>query len=306
MWTFTLRIPENEPQSYILKSGRNTIGRKHDNDLIIEDSSASRLHAVAYYDEVQDLVTLTDVGSTNGTFVNRERISAKKYLEDEDVIRIGGATIDVSYRDPNKVQKDYSGSHRFTRELLLEALDHHAVLMYEIAYQLNTVLDIDTALTEVSNQMRRAMGADRCEVILADNFGEIEKLGFPSSIADSAIQGHSAVVIPDLMSSKIGKASKSASLLRIKSILCVPVMSGEEVIGLIYMYKIGADSLPFSQRDLQLAVAISHQAALTIQRTRLLSRIQDEQRGRELLKRLLSQKRPTAGPDGTYGYDFSH
>ena len=157
MWTFTLRVPDEEPRIYILKSGRNTMGRKLDNDMVIKDTSASRLHAVANFDEVQDLINLNDVGSTNGTFVNRERISGTRYLEDEDIIRIGGSTITVHKRDPKQKSKDYSGSHRYTRELLLEALDHHAVLMYEVAHQLNTVMDIETALNEVSNLMRRAM-----------------------------------------------------------------------------------------------------------------------------------------------------
>jgi adenylate cyclase len=74
-------------------------------------------------------------------------------------------------------------------------------------------------------------------------------------------------------------------LLRIRSALCVPVLSGEEVMALIYVYKTGPLARPFDKRDLQLAVAISHQAALTIQRARLLRRVRKEQRIRELLLR---------------------
>jgi adenylate cyclase len=70
--------------------------------------------------------------------------------------------------------------------------------------------------------------------------------------------------------------------------MCVPVMSGEKVVALIYVYKTRPLARPFDQSDLQLAVAISHQAALTIQRTRLLEHVRKEQRIRQLLQRFLS------------------
>jgi adenylate cyclase len=117
----------------------------------------------------------------------------------------------------------------------------------------------------------------------------LSELGFPTTIARMAIDQRSAVVIPDLSAQQpesIG-LGKSALLLRIRSVMCVPILSGEEIAGLIYVYKTRPLARPFDQRDLQLAVAISHQAALTIQRTRLLKRIRQEQRVRQLLQRFL-------------------
>ena len=68
----------------------------------------------------------------------------------------------------------------------------------------------------------------------------------------------------------------------------MPVIAGEEVTGLIYMYKTDPKEPPFSQHDLQLGVAISHQAALTIQRMQLMKRVQEEQNARRLLQRFVS------------------
>ena len=47
-----------------------------------------------------------------------------------------------------------------TRELVLEALDHHAVLLYEVAHQLNMITDLDSALSKVTELMQQAMGAE--------------------------------------------------------------------------------------------------------------------------------------------------
>ena len=171
---------------------------------------------------------------------------------------------------------------------MLESLDHQAVLLYEVARQLNTVMDIDTALKEVSGLMKQAMGADRCEVILAENFGKMHELQFPATIAEVAVRQRSAVVVRDLDSDSLGQRSGSSLLLKIKSVLCVPVMTGKEVLGLVYMYKTVGNERSFSQKDLQLAVAISHQAALTIQRMHLIEKVRKETQARELFQRFLS------------------
>lgn len=54
------------------------------------------------------------------------------------------------------------------------------------------------------------------------------------------------------------------------------------------MYKTGNKVRPFNQKDLQLAVAISHQAALTIQRMNLLEKLRKEQQALFLFQRFVS------------------
>jgi adenylate cyclase len=82
--------------------------------------------------------------------------------------------------------------------------------------------------------------------------------------------------------------SESATLLRIRSALCVPIMAENEVTGLIYMYKSSPEARPFTHTDLQVAIAISHQASLTIQRVNLLNKVQQEQSLRQMFQRFVS------------------
>ena len=289
MWTLIVRVPERKPEEQPIRVGRMTIGRSPAQDIVVLDSSASRLHAEIFYDDGLGSVTLTDLGSTNGTFVNRERLSVARRLYDGDVVRIGGSTLEVTYRDPDDIPKKKTGAKRVTRELVLEALDHHAVLLYEVAHQLNMVTDLETALAKVTELMQQSMGADKCEVILSDQFDDLEEMGFPISIAEDAIRDRSTIVVPDVRESPYGKDGQSSQLLKVKSALCIPVLSAqEEVIALLYLYKTSIDTRPFDERDLKLSVAISHQAALTIQRMHLLEQIEHEQRGRQLLQRFLS------------------
>jgi adenylate cyclase len=291
MWIVTIRSALEEPVEFVLKPGRSTIGRKADNDISIIEESASRLHAELVLSPDGNALIVRDLGSTNGTYLNRERLTEPRRMSSGDEIRIGQHVLSLDQRETRPrpdAPSSLPGSSPLTRELLLESLDRHAVLLSEVAERLNTVLDLDTALREVSLLMRRSMGADRCDVILADRFGKLSDLGFPVSIAQLAIEQRSAVILPDVASQPDSALTQTAILLRIRSALCVPVLSGDEVVALIYVYKTSPLARPFDGRDLQLAIAISHQAAMTIQRARLLRRIRKETRIRELLLRFLS------------------
>ncbi len=288
MWTLTVRSLDGKPREYPVNSPTLTIGRRPDNNIVIYDLSASRLHAEILYDARTGVLTIIDLESTNGTYVNRERLAHPRQLHNNDIIRIGEHVIDVSQHlmGEHDLLKP-SGTQPLTRDVVLESIDQHAVLMYEVASKLNTVFDIDSALQEVSKMVRVALGADKCEVILADQFDQLSELGFPTSIAQMVIERRAAVILPDV-TQEDEHFGQSALLFRVMSALCVPVISGEDLLGLIYMYKTDSEERPFNQRDFQLAVAISHQTALTISRLKLMERVQEEQRIRQLLQRFVS------------------
>jgi len=63
------------------------IGRLADNDVVLPDPNVSRVHA--RISRRGDSYFITDLKSTNGTFLNEERIMDVR-LSDEDVIRLGG------------------------------------------------------------------------------------------------------------------------------------------------------------------------------------------------------------------------
>lgn len=266
MWIFSIRPPLGQPLEYPLKPGKTTIGRKPENDVVIADVSASRLHAELLYDEHENIVTIHDLGSTNGTFVNRQRLDGPYVLREGDQIRIGELVASIQHRD--QPAQALSGTQPLTRDLVLESVDQHAMLLHEVAQRLNTVTDLETALTEVSDLVKTAMGATRCEVIPSERFGHLPELGFPTYIAQQAIEHRQVIVLPDAASPA---PSHSAQLMRMRYALCMPIMRGADVIALLYVYKTDPESKPFAQNDVLLAVAIGHQAALTIERMRLLN-----------------------------------
>jgi cytochrome P450/NADPH-cytochrome P450 reductase len=76
------------------------IGRAPDNDLIVADPGVSRHHAVLR--SAADVCSIEDLGSSNGTFVNGQQVSAAR-LADGDLVTIGPATFRVTGQDLEEV-----------------------------------------------------------------------------------------------------------------------------------------------------------------------------------------------------------
>lgn len=71
-----------------------TVGRKNDNQLVLEDPYASGHHARIYIKNGKDCI-LEDLESTNGTLLNGKKLRGKHYLDSGDEIRIGNTSFKV-------------------------------------------------------------------------------------------------------------------------------------------------------------------------------------------------------------------
>jgi hypothetical protein len=127
------------------------IGRGRDNDLVMASRAfgMSRQHAVLD-DDIIGCLRLTDLNSTNGTFVNQQRIDGSRLLNENDVIHFGSAEFRLCLRAPGPVSfpeastfvagtlvmtSDFALSEKFEQERLfleqkhafLELLEGHGI-----------------------------------------------------------------------------------------------------------------------------------------------------------------------------------
>ncbi len=73
-------------ESFLPSGARTRIGRSPDCEIFLDDVTVSRNHAVLV--EHDGVFSVEDLGSLNGTFVNRRRIDSAK-LENGDELQIG-------------------------------------------------------------------------------------------------------------------------------------------------------------------------------------------------------------------------
>ncbi|MBX7149102.1 sigma 54-interacting transcriptional regulator [bacterium] len=86
-----------------------TIGKKSDNDIVINDKTVSRNHMKI--EATSDSYLLRDLGSTNGTFINGMKVK-EAFLSPGDVITIGGTKIEYQAFN-EKVQMEPSKNNEF-------------------------------------------------------------------------------------------------------------------------------------------------------------------------------------------------
>lgn len=75
------------PRVWSLLRGTTRIGRAPDNDFVVPKPSVSSYHLVIVNEQEQ--VSVRDLGSTNGTYINERRVEGTRRLKDSDFLRVG-------------------------------------------------------------------------------------------------------------------------------------------------------------------------------------------------------------------------
>lgn len=84
--TFVVKRGATAGSRYLVGDDRTTIGRHPESDIFLDDVTVSRRHAEVRREG--DAVFLADVGSLNGTYLNRSRIDTGS-LRSGDEVQIG-------------------------------------------------------------------------------------------------------------------------------------------------------------------------------------------------------------------------
>lgn len=123
-------------REHILTNESTTIGRIVENDIVITSKRISREHARIRRDGWRTV--LEDMGSTNGTSLNKQRIHTAVQLRDGDQIEIGDVIL--TFRDPDVTYQDtpipeleidvMSGEVRVNRQLISLAPKEFDLLVY--------------------------------------------------------------------------------------------------------------------------------------------------------------------------------
>jgi hypothetical protein len=85
-WALVVERGPSAGMTFVLPSGLTTVGRHPESDIFLDDVTVSRQHCRLLLDNNE--LTVEDSGSTNGTYVNEERVD-RASVAPGDVILIG-------------------------------------------------------------------------------------------------------------------------------------------------------------------------------------------------------------------------
>jgi pilus assembly protein CpaF len=91
-----------------------TVGKSDENDIPLEQQGISRKHARFLRDKQSPKFYIEDLNSTNGTFVNTEKVQGRRLLEIGETVRIGTFALTLQLEQVEKSEKGGEGNRAGT------------------------------------------------------------------------------------------------------------------------------------------------------------------------------------------------
>ena len=266
MWSLTIRTSHQKVVEYHPKPGVTKIGRTSENNIALKDEAVSRYHAEIIFDARKKSLTLKDLGSTNGTFLNGRKITIAN-LKAEDQVRIGQSLISIKLADTQLLDSQeniVTFTPELSKALLIESIENFGLLLNDLSLLLVNVSEKQEAMEEISTFIQDMVDADECQIILKEEFDDLTQRGIPSAILKQMIEERTPTLISNIQADK--KLTKSLASSKTSSLIVVPVVIGAELAGIIYAAQERMAKKPFDRNDLQMLMVVGHQLALTLLR----------------------------------------
>ncbi len=320
---------------YALPEGACVIvGRVAQCEIHVDDQAVSRRHCSITV-RGSELV-VTDLDSANGTFVN-ERAVQTATARPGDLIRVGSTVLEyrdptvvrrgaglarvgnepdsriesvIRRRiEPSEVEWLSSATSAAPDFMLLQRAQRHLSTLHRVSEVLAGARDLQRLSEIALETILEVTAADRAAVVLRSAAGEPEvaaaRLRNPGQgpftvsrtlVADTIAKGVSTFA-RDASSDARFADGKSVIGQGIRSVMCVPLRTTDEILGALY---VDSQSGPgrFSDEDLELLAAIGNHTGVALHRVRLIG---------ELERLLLDTVRAIAATiDAKDGYTHRH
>ena len=313
-----------------------SLGRASDNALAYpNDPALSRYHLRV--EPGIDGWNIKDSGSRNGTVVNSDSLEDTHLLQPGDRIFAGHLTIDVfespsQSGDPRSIVRFVRpDTESFRREATIvtnldevlgegkrqaaqsEISSSRAVkALIRAGQELAGHRPLQQLFEMILELGLSAVEAKRGLILIAED-GTLsvrasrgDEFTISTAVRDRVIRDRAALLVKDALIDTALRNQDSIILQQIRSFIAVPLQTGDQVIGLLYVDN-GSLFRPFSQEDLELLTVMANVAGVRIEHGRLLAVEQQEQLTRlemgqasEIQQNLLPSQDPELS-----GYDIA-
>ncbi len=271
-----------------------TLGRDPNAMVKVMDHGVSRQHAEIF--KIGEMCFIRDLKSTNGTFVNDQKIT-EELLRAGDQVRIGNTVLtfeDGGAAEAQEKQVDFDQGRELqahsTIELKLdrtqdknvpaaekvgkEVEDRNLSALYDVARIIGTERDAQGLLNKILELAVQSTSADTGYLMLLEKgtgklvpkaslSKEKTEPKISRTIVKRVMQYARAILTSDAMLDSRFAGSESIVMKNIKSVICAPLVSRDKITGILYLHS-SKVAQEFSSEDLELATAIALQAGMAI------------------------------------------
>jgi len=305
----------NKGAIYELSGDPVTLGRDIGCEIQVPDAKVSRRHAqVALEGSVW---TLTDLESRNGTLINGQPVT-KQALNPLDEVTLGDVPFlfvtdegerqelppeDTSWIRPtiaetivsDRIELLRRGRVTHSREDL-ELVNEALVTLFRYSTAASDAKAVPQLFDMLVKAVDEAIGPDRVVPILADPASgerkpwlrqnsafdrKLAEVPVSRSIIDFAFKERLSVLSHAPAEDERFRNSPSIQVNRIATAMCVPLRSGETILGAVYTDRLG-DAKPFTRTDLELLTALAMPTVVALNNIRATEELHRE---RQVLER---------------------
>ncbi len=306
---FRLQSTESTYGYSLPETASVVVGRAPTSDFPIIDPTISRRHAQILRQD--DRILVRDLGSSNGTYVNGERIESVE-LKPGDIVTFGKVKFrleELDRRTPASTaaapspSETTTGSTIVRQRSVFDASDIAAddksrktlATLLEVSKGLGKTADTDALLDKIVGYAYQILAVDRVAILLLDEKNELvakiarDRRGadnaraIPQSIARTALNDRVAI-LTDNAGEDTRFTGQSIVIQQIRSAICVPLMGSEKPLGVLYVDHAG-DARDFADEDFDLCIAFAGIAAVAIENSQFSQRIQREALARSNFER---------------------
>ncbi len=310
---------------FMIRGNSSVIGRDPNADVRLEDGRISRYHVEIRLDG-DDGYSLRDMGSSNGTLLNDSPVLDWTKLSHGDHVKLGNTnllfesnTAELEDDDDSETDDTIVQSLDTCQMPLLAGAgetDDPAALRFllELTRTADETEKIETLAQVLAEGLTTAVKADRVMLFIGrDQTMKPVLWDMPRHMQTMYRQPVSFSVVSQVVRERVAVMSRlgeddrfrgaaSVATGRITSAICVPLGSDDELLGALYLDRLGG-APAFSASDLELATAAGLQCKMALQNIR---RLEELRASRDRLEVELS------GPSGFIGdasslkpvYDF--
>ncbi|HEY7368914.1 MAG TPA: SpoIIE family protein phosphatase [Thermoanaerobaculia bacterium] len=316
-----------------------TVGRSSMNDIPVSDKMLSRQHARIVKDGDGGL-TVEDLGSRNGTFVNGEKVVGRLPLRSGDRITLGSVTLKVESESTTRVRIEEAVGDpldntilkasaellrqptqtdpRLPAEQLSRLIDSLRVVN-ELTIRMLSDVTVEDLLNFLLDKVFETLHPDRAVVLLKQGPDQQltpavvrvaeglqpEEIRLSRTLVAAVVEKRNGILLMDTAEGSGVNLAESIRLSGIKSVLAAPLENEGVVVGLIYVdVRVGHRS--FEEADLRLLTSLANVAAAKIQTARLqMEAAEKKQMEREFsLAREIQQRLLPDEPPQVAGWEF--
>jgi adenylate cyclase len=288
-------------------------GRTPECDIEVPDPNASRRHA--QFSVQGRHLNVADAGSSNGTYLNENRLATQVSLRHGDVVRIGNTQLRVLQRNAGKNSAVFSfddSQGDITHSLAVsiddiagvgedaQALAGRLQAMISVSEALVSVAEPEVLYARILDILFEAFStSERGYLVLLDQSGvlapragkarrgggNVDSMQVSRSLCQEALRRREVMVWKHDDSSHQFDEGMSLVALGVQHALAIPLVLKEETLGVIVLDNAGGGS--FKEAELPLAAAIGRQVAVALKNARLLDDIGRQIEQRRNLERFL-------------------